>query len=553
MSRKLKIFAAITRAFISSSRGNVAMIFAISVIPLMIGAGTGLDFARAMLVRQQMGEALDAAALAVGSTPGLDATKAQDLAQKYFDANYTVNKSQYGSVTILPPVYDAKGSISLTAKNDMPTILMKLAGITSVPIATTSTVVWGQTKLWAALVLDNSGSMCQPDAQPCLDDPNKQSKIYQLKDATKTMLNSLQAISATPGDVRVAIVPFNREVDVGISMVGASWIYWGFWEAEPPNANLNNVTDLNGPNDNCPFNLGTQGYGCLGAGGIPSSGLICPGSDNGSVNHNRKSRYYNGCYTSEPTGATQQVFNGNGAATCSNHRNCSCTPASNGNPKHCDANLYRHVWTPNPHSSWGGCITDREQDYDISNAAPSGSDTTGFPADNPANPVSATDCMDGNVTPLEYDWADLATKAGKMQAAGSTNQAIGVAHGWEILTPGGAYGTPALPDNTTRYIILLSDGLNTQNRWWGDGHTEGTPEDEQIDTRMNKVCSAAKADGVIIYAVYVHTAAGSSTSSTPLQNCATDTSKYYNLTSSSQIAAAFADITKKITNVRVSM
>jgi len=40
--------------------------------------------------------------------------------------------------------------------------------------------------------------------------------------------------------------------------------------------------------------------------------------------------------------------------------------------------------------------------------------------------------------------------------------------------------------------------------------------------------------------------------STPLQNCATDSSKYYDLTSSNQIAAAFADITKQITNVRVS-
>jgi hypothetical protein len=120
--------------------------------------------------------------------------------------------------------------------------------------------------------------------------------------------------------------------------------------------------------------------------------------------------------------------------------------------------------------------------------------------------------------------------------------------------PGGPFGAPAtLPPNTTRYIILFSDGLNTQNRWWGDGHTEGTSDDDQIDARMNLVCSAAKTDGVIIYTMYVHTAAGSAATSTPLQNCASDTSKYYNLTSSSQIAAAFADITKKITNVRVSM
>jgi len=68
---------------------------------------------------------------------------------------------------------------------------------------------------------------------------------------------------------------------------------------------------------------------------------------------------------------------------------------------------------------------------------------------------------------------------------------------------------------------------------------------------MNQVCSAAKADGVVIYTLYVHVNGGGN--SAPLRNCASDSSKYYDLTSSSQIAAAFADITKKITNVRVSM
>jgi len=548
----MTLFAVKARAFLKARRGNVAMMFAITLVPLMIGAGAGLDYARAMLVRQQMSEALDSAALAVGSTTGLDQAAAQALAQKYFDANYTVDKTEYGAPVIQPPVYDAKGSISLTATNTMPTILIKLAGFTNIPLSTTSSVVWGQTKLWVSLVLDNSGSMCQPDGQPCFNDSNTLSKIYQLKDATKTMLNSLKGVAATPGDVRVALVPFNREVNIGTALVGASWIFWGFWEQEPPDLTYNNTVDLYGPNDNCPFSVGSNGYGCVGAGGIPASGLICPGSDNGSINKNRKSRYYNGCYTSEPTGATQQVFNGKGAATCSNHQNCTCTAASNGNPKHCDANLYKHVWTPNPHSTWTGCITDREQDYDISNTAPSGSGTSGFPADNPTNSSSSTECMDGSVASLEYDWSDLTTRVDKMQASGSTNQAIGVAHGWEMLTPGGAYGTPALPDNTSRYIILFSDGLNTQNRWWGDGHTEGTPEDDKIDDRMDKVCSAAKADGVIIFTVYVHTGTGAAQSD-PLQNCASDSSKYYNLTSSSQIAAAFADITKKITNVRVSM
>ena len=160
---RMKKFATKIRAFLRSERGNVAMMFAVALVPLMIGAGAGLDFARAMLVRQQMGEALDAAALAVGSSTGLSQSSAQTLAQKYFDANYTVDKTIYGAPTISIPAtgYNSTGSVMITATNSMPTVLMKLAGITTLPVSTTSNVIWGQSKLWVALVLDNSGSMSQ--------------------------------------------------------------------------------------------------------------------------------------------------------------------------------------------------------------------------------------------------------------------------------------------------------------------------------------------------------------------------------------------------------
>jgi len=211
---------------------------------------------------------------------------------------------------------------------------------------------------------------------------------------------------------------------------------------------------------------------------------------------------------------------------------------------------WKHKWIANSHSTWGGCVTDRTQNLDVGN----GSVSASFPAVNPRDfngstrltPVDyngPTYCMAGKITPLEYDWTDLNTKVDAMQAAGTTNQAIGVANGWQAVTTGGAYGAPVLPANTTRYIILLSDGLNTQNRWGSVA--------SDINARMKLACDNAKADQVVIYTLYVHTGGGGN--SAPLQDCATDSSKYYDLTSSAQIAAAFADITKKITNVRVSM
>ena len=88
MDRAFGILSARLRAFAGARNGNVAMMFAIALVPISIAAGAGLDLARGMTARSNMSEALDAAALAVGSTPNITQDQAQQLAQKYFDANY---------------------------------------------------------------------------------------------------------------------------------------------------------------------------------------------------------------------------------------------------------------------------------------------------------------------------------------------------------------------------------------------------------------------------------------------------------------------------------
>lgn len=611
------------RDFIASRHGNVAMMFGVALVPLMIAVGVGLDFARASMVRSQMTEALDAASLAVGSTPGLDQPKALALAKKYFEANYRGE----GKPDVTISDFDKDGSVTVSASTSVSRNFIKIIGQDAVEVGASSTTVWGQTKLWVSLVLDNSGSMCQPDSQPCVNTANDKTKIYQLKAATKKMLTKLQAVSATPGDVRVGIVPFNRAIDVGTTNVSKTWIDWSDWEAPP--ANVTAIATSVGPGSACPFGTDSSAYGfrCKASSSqtsssvntVPSSGLICPGMDNGSKNADRHERYYNGCWDSVPT-QTKTVTKtevtpdfirrrgcnqtGTGTITCNRTSNLASYPpettvtsttttttagytgdstvventtdttekftdgsksCDNSSPKKCSwtrfyyntqtkvtitktgVGPWTHTWQVNARSTWGGCIMDRDKtdNYDISNTT-----AVGFPAANLENPLSSTNCMDGDVTALNYDWTSLATKVDAMQARGSTNQAIGVVHGWQMLTPGDPYDTPAVPSNTTRYIILFSDGLNTQNRWWGDGSTENTVEDGYIDDRMDLACSAAKADKVIIYTLYVHTNGGGN--SQPLKDCASDSSKYFDLTTVDQIDGAFTEITKQITNVRIA-
>ena len=152
---------------------------------------------------------------------------------------------------------------------------------------------------------------------------------------------------------------------------------------------------------------------------------------------------------------------------------------------------------------------------------------------------------------LSYDWTALNTRIDAMVANGGTNQTIGLAHGMQVQATGAPYdpnNNNTLPANTTRYIILLSDGLNTMDRWYGDGSNQST----QVDSRMALACTYAKThEHFVIYTLFVDLN-GTQGNSAVLKACATDTTKYYDLTTSGAIVSAFNDIAQKITNLRVS-
>ncbi len=84
-----------------------------------------------------------------------------------------------------------------------------------------------------------------------------------------------------------------------------------------------------------------------------------------------------------------------------------------------------------------------------------------------------------------------------------------------------------MPANAAQIAIIVSDGLNTQDRWYGDGSNQST----QVDAREPLVCTNMKAAGFIGYAIYVDLK-GTQGNSAPLQACASDPSKYFNLTTS---------------------
>src|SRR4029077_1429808 len=155
-------------------------------------------------------------------------------------------------------------------------------------------------------------------------------------------------------------------------------------------------------------------------------------------------------------------------------------------------------------------------------------------------------CVQATLMGLSSNWSVLSTEVDSMVAAGATNQTVGLAWGWQAQTQGVPLNAPALPEHTGQIMILLSDGLNTQDRWYGDGSNQSS----QVDNRMALACTNAKAAGFIIYTVFVDLN-GTQGSSTVLQNCASDPTKYFDLTSAQQIVTTFNAIGVQITNLRI--
>jgi len=212
----------------------------------------------------------------------------------------------------------------------------------------------------------------------------------------------------------------------------------------------------------------------------------------------------------------------------------TCGTKSNGKKKKCTTTS---SWVPDNHNTWNGCVTDRDQNYDTTNDAPvAGDSKTLFPAEQYDNcPVQ--------LMALSYDWTALNAKIDSMQPAGNTNQTIGLQWGFQTLTAA-PFTIPAKDPNYTynTVMIMLTDGLNTENRF--------STSQSAIDARTKKACDNIKAAGITLYTLQVNT--DGDPTSTMLQDCATDTSKFWLVTSSSQIGTIFNQIGTNLSKLRIA-
>ncbi|MEW6642802.1 MAG: pilus assembly protein [Pseudomonadota bacterium] len=217
MASVSSFLAATARPFIRHRGGNVAVTFAIVIVPLLGLVGAAIDYSRANHARSAMQAALDATALMLSKdATNLTATELTAKARSYFNALY--NRPEAPNLTFTAS-YTAQASgggsnVALTASGSLPTDFMKLAGVPKLDFNVNATAKWGITRLRVAMALDNTGSMASAN------------KMTALKSAAIDLIDKFAASNKTDGDVYISIVPFAKDVNVGAGNVNQSWLKW---------------------------------------------------------------------------------------------------------------------------------------------------------------------------------------------------------------------------------------------------------------------------------------------------------------------------------------
>ena len=419
--------------FLRNCDAGVAPMLALAALPLFGFAGAAIDFSRAASARTSMLAALDAAALMLSKdAQGLTGAQLEQKSSEYFNTQFDrpeVNNVQVSHEFNSPQ--QGSFSLKLIASGSVKTLFTKLLGHSEIAFSTSSEVLWGIKRLNLALVLDNTGSMASSN------------KMTNLKSAAHSLLTTLQNAAKQPDDIKVTIVPFATDVNVGTGYVNAPWIDWTEWDA------------ANG--------------------------------------------------------------------TCSNTSYKSKASCEN----------IGKIWTPKPHSQWNGCVWDRDQNNDVTNTPTvAGAPATLFRAH------QATNCP-APILPLSNDWATLHSRIDAMTPTGNTNVTIGLAWGFQLLSPVEPFNAPPAEPDLDKVIVMLTDGLNTQNRW--------TSSESSIDSRTKKACDNVKAANIRLYTVRVIDG-----DLTLLKNCATNTTMYFDVQQASQLNSVFSSIAQNLANLRIA-
>lgn len=189
-------------------------------------------------------------------------------------------------------------------------------------------------------------------------------------------------------------------------------------------------------------------------------------------------------------------------------------------------------------SSWEGCVGSLRAPLHLN-------------ADMGTNRVLAVDdshCPSA-LQPLTNNLNNARQAVNNMNADGWTYIPSGISWGWRTLTtqqplPAGANGASAGADNV---MIVMTDGANTRSK---SGLTHDTRNGNNANVVTARMCTNAKADGIIIYTISYEIT--DTVTRDMMQACASSAAHNFNADSAAELRSAFAQINQSVLSLRLT-
>jgi Flp pilus assembly protein TadG len=517
-----RLFQTLAR-FLGNRRGNVAVIFALSLLPVTLLSGGAVDLSQAMNARSRLAQALDAAALAVGVNTSLSNDDALDIANDFIAANYPGR--ELGTVTnVTVSIDDESDTVTVRGEARVRTTMLGLAGIDYITVHWESEVQRARQRLELVMVLDNTGSMGG-------------SKIRSLRSSAELLTEILFEAADETGDVRIGLVPFAATVNVGTQHERVWWL-------DPDALSPQHAEWAGGT---------VEVETCTGRGrGRGRGGRRCE-TEEIRVNHwdlfdQVRNAAWQGCVE-----ARLPPYD------------IDDTPPSVGNP----ATLFVPYFSPDEpdigrysndylSDGIGGGVTERLLNllkYD-------GAWTSEYRTNR--------SCTTTPVTPLTTNRRQIENAISDMDASGTTNIPNGIGWGVRVISPGEPFteGVSYADDEVIKAMVILTDGDNVMSGrntdLMSDYEAYGYAVDGRLgvrsssrrvlsralDDRTEAACDYAKSLGIRVYTITFQVS--SSSTRDLMRNCASHSSLYFDSPSDEALEDAFEMIAGDLTGLRLS-
>lgn len=500
-------------------RGNVAVIFALALLPILAATGAAIDVTRALQVKARLNSALDAAGLAAGKKIDADAATIEATAQAYFAANYPADAL---GVPGALSVNITEDTITLDVTARVETTIMKIVGFNEIDVASSTEISRAITGLEIALALDNTGSMSG-------------AKLANLKTASHDLIDILFGAESFPTRLKMSIVPFAAGVKVRPTA-----------SANEPGFDVNWL-DI------------------AGASSIHSENFTA-GTNLWTLYDRITNRDWLGCVMERPRRTTGE------------HLDETDTPPSAGDP---DTMFVPWFAPDEPNGSSPTYPNSYLSDGVTGAAAVKQSSTVKYPAAGVAisSGTSATKGPDYNckdtqtISPLTNNRALLEAKIDSMVAAYLTHIPIGLAWGWRTLSPEAPYteGSLYTDEETIKALVLMTDGENTisgnsthnRSTFTGYGYLSmalahygsasidtATEAQNELDAKTIRLCDNIKAKGVRLYTIAFQVS--DTTTLNMLRSCATTPDQFFPSADGAALQSAFTTIASELASLRIS-